>query len=268
MGQSRRLRLSDVRAVFRLIGECRELGIDSALWRTHMYTELLRLTRGKVAMGGPTGMHDNFANTQPLPVSDVGWDGPREQSIFYQYMRDRMHLTDPAISRFGAKLATLPLDAKSLTRSRRQLAGDRAWYNSPAFCDYLRPSGVDDGLISLVVTADKQAHGIALFRAPGERQFSARKRLLLHLFHTELTPHLLNDLAPPGQDPISRLSPRQRQVLICLLEGDTEQQAARRLGLTPASVHQYVKGLYHRLGVHTRAELMAKFVRFPTHPFA
>jgi DNA-binding CsgD family transcriptional regulator len=263
MGQSKNLRLRDVRAIFRLIGECRELGIDSSLWRGHMLSELLRLTGGKVAMGGPTGMHDNFANAQPLPVIDVGWDGPRERGIFQQYMLGRMHIKDPAMARFGAQLATLPAGVKSLTRSRRQLADDPAWYASAAFCEYLRPSGVDDGLMSLVLVADGQEHAIALFRPPGERRFTARDRRLLDLFHTELAPHLRIDLAPPGCDPISGLSPRLREVLACLLDGDSEQQAASRLGLTRDTAHQYVKALYRRLNVNTRAELMARFVRFP-----
>ncbi|MEX2170216.1 MAG: helix-turn-helix transcriptional regulator [Pirellulales bacterium] len=263
MAQSERLRLSEVRAVFRLIGECRELGIDSNLWRRHMLTELLRLTGGQVAMGGPTGMHDNFASAQPLPVLDVGWDGPRERGIFRQYMRDWMHLSDPAITRFGSQLATLPAGVKSLTRSRRQLADDRAWYASAAFCEYLRPSGVDDGLMSVVLVADGQAHAIALFRPPGERRFTARDRRLLHLFHTELAQHLATDLAPPGCDPVSRLSPRLREVLAGLLEGDSEQQVALRLGLTRDTTHQYVKAVYRHLAVNSRAELMARFVGFP-----
>ena len=263
MGQSNNLRLSDVRAVFRLIGECRELGADSTLWRTHMFAELLRLTGGQVAMGGPTGMHNNFAGAQPLPALDLGWDGPRERGIFRQYMIDRMHLQDPAMTSFGARLATLPPGAKSLTRSRRQLADDPAWYASASFCEYLRPSGVDDGMLSVVIVADGRAHGIALFRPPGERAFSERDCRLLDLFHTELAPHLLVDLAAPGCDPISGLSPRLREVLACLLEGDSETQAAKRLGLTPATAHQYIKSIYRRLGVNTRAELMARFVRFP-----
>jgi DNA-binding CsgD family transcriptional regulator len=261
MSQSMHLRLSDVRAVFRLIGECRELGVDSTLWRAHMFAELLRITGGKVAMGGPTLMHDNFTGNQPLPVLEVGWDGPRQQAIFQQYMLDRMHLSDPAISRFGAQLAALPPGVRSLTRNRWQLADDRTWYGSPAFCEYLRPSGVDDGMMSLVLVADGLAHGIALFRPPGERRFTARERRLLHLFHTELALHLMGDLAPPGCDPISSIPPRLRQVLVCLLEGDSESKVASRLRITPATTHQYIKALYRRLSVNTRAELMARFVR-------
>jgi hypothetical protein len=133
MASSNRLRLSDIRAVFRVVGECCELGQDSTLWRRHMLVELLRLTGGQVAMGGPTKMHNSFGGAQPLPVLDLGWDGPRERGIFQQYMHDRMHLSDPAIARFGARLATIPRSVKSLTRSRRQLADDRAWYTSAAY---------------------------------------------------------------------------------------------------------------------------------------
>ena len=33
MGKSQTLRLRDVRAVYRLLGECRELGMDADAWR-------------------------------------------------------------------------------------------------------------------------------------------------------------------------------------------------------------------------------------------
>jgi DNA-binding NarL/FixJ family response regulator len=123
-------------------------------------------------------------------------------------------------------------------------------------------------MMSLVLVAGGQAHGIALFRPPGEPGFKERDRRLLHLFHTELAPYLAIDLAQPGCDPVSDLSPRLREVLTALLDGDSEQQVAARLGLTRNTAHQYVKAVYRRLGANTRAELMAKFVRFPTSALA
>jgi DNA-binding CsgD family transcriptional regulator len=268
MARSKRLRLADVRAIFRLIGECRELGVDATLWRTHMLVGLLRLTGGQVAMGGPTGMRDGFSESQPVPTLDLGWDGPRERGVFLQFLQDQMHLQDPALVAFGAKLAALRPSATALTVSRRQLAEDATWYGSTAYCEYHRPSRTDDGLMSDVGLASGGAHGIALFRPLNERPFEARHRRLLHLFHAELAPYLVTELAPPGNDPVSSLSPRLRQVLACLLEGDSEQQAAGRLGLTRDTTHQYVKALYLRLGVSTRGELMARFVRFPTRVLA
>ena len=46
-----------------------------------------------------------------------------------------------------------------------------------------------------------------------------------------------------------------------LLDGDGEKQAAARLGISPATVREYVQALYRHFGVTTRAELMADFLR-------
>jgi DNA-binding CsgD family transcriptional regulator len=263
MGQSKRIRLSDVRAIFHLIGECRELGIDSTLWRTHMLTGLLRMTGGQIAMGGPAAIKHGYLQPDPAPAVDLGWAGHRERSIFGQFLQDEMHLQDPALVALGRYLSKRKRNLVSLTRCRQQLIDDTTWYNSAAFCDYHRPSGTDDAMMSVVALANGAVHGIAMFRPPRERRFTLRHVRLLHLFHTELAPHLLTELAPPGEDPISRLSPRQREVLARLLEGDSEQQIAQRLGLTRDTAHQYIKAVYRRLNVNTRAELMACFVRFP-----
>ncbi len=66
-------------------------------------------------------------------------------------------------------------------------------------------------------------------------------------------------------DPSSptRLPPRVQETLACLLEEDGEKQAAARLGLSPATVHQYVKVLYRHYRVASRAELLARVLRFP-----
>jgi DNA-binding NarL/FixJ family response regulator len=65
-----------------------------------------------------------------------------------------------------------------------------------------------------------------------------------------------------ARDPsVSRLSPRLRQVLGALLEGDSEKQVGRRLGLRPDTIREYVQAVYRHFGVHTRAELMAYFLR-------
>jgi DNA-binding CsgD family transcriptional regulator len=65
---------------------------------------------------------------------------------------------------------------------------------------------------------------------------------------------------------LAGLSPRLRQTLECLLEGDGEKQAASRLGLTRPTVHQYVTALYRYFGVSSRAELLAHFIRRPLRP--
>lgn len=65
-------------------------------------------------------------------------------------------------------------------------------------------------------------------------------------------------LSPPPA-PVERLSPRMRQVARLLNEGHTQQEAAEILGLQRHTVHDYVKQIYRRLGVHSRAQLLARF---------
>jgi DNA-binding NarL/FixJ family response regulator len=64
--------------------------------------------------------------------------------------------------------------------------------------------------------------------------------------------------ADPGFD---RLSRRLRETLACLLEGESEKHVASRLGLSQATIHQYVTALYRRFNVGSRAQLLATIMR-------
>ena len=58
-----------------------------------------------------------------------------------------------------------------------------------------------------------------------------------------------------------KLSPRLRQTLAYLLEGDSEKQVADRLRLSHDTTHQYVTALYRHFGVGSRAQLMAHVLK-------
>jgi DNA-binding NarL/FixJ family response regulator len=63
-----------------------------------------------------------------------------------------------------------------------------------------------------------------------------------------------------ANDKILNLSPRQREVLSCLLAGDTLKEAALKLGLSEHTVGDYVKQVYKHFSVSSRAELLALFI--------
>jgi DNA-binding NarL/FixJ family response regulator len=102
---------------------------------------------------------------------------------------------------------------------------------------------------------------IALQRSRGERDFSPREQRLLDFFHGELGRLVRGALVSATEPSPDRLSPRLRQTLGCLLEGDSEKQVAARLGLSHATTHQYVTALYRHFEVQSRAQLLAHIFR-------
>jgi DNA-binding NarL/FixJ family response regulator len=72
-----------------------------------------------------------------------------------------------------------------------------------------------------------------------------------------------SSFSAPPPDPTAGLPPRHVQTLQRLLEGDSEKQIARHLGVSPHTVHVYVKALYRHFDVSSRGELLARFIRSP-----
>jgi DNA-binding CsgD family transcriptional regulator len=62
-----------------------------------------------------------------------------------------------------------------------------------------------------------------------------------------------------GRDPASesRLTPRQREVLVLLGDGASTTQIATTLGLAEETVRNHIRQLLRRLGVHTRLAAVA-----------
>ena len=57
------------------------------------------------------------------------------------------------------------------------------------------------------------------------------------------------------------LPPRLQQTMHSLLAGDSEKQAAAKMGVSPHTVHVYVKTLYRRYNVSSRGELLSKWMK-------
>jgi DNA-binding CsgD family transcriptional regulator len=101
---------------------------------------------------------------------------------------------------------------------------------------------------------------VALFRRQsGRRPFSAREGSMLDALHSESA--WLYRLDFPLVSPAGlSLTPRQRQTLQLLLAGHSEKQIAAQLGLSPNTVHHYVKAIHRHFRVSSRSELLARWV--------
>jgi len=63
---------------------------------------------------------------------------------------------------------------------------------------------------------------------------------------------------------MEQLSPREREVIMLLLGGRTEKEAAESLGLSPGTVRTHVVHAYEKLGVKRRSELSARVLGLST----
>jgi DNA-binding NarL/FixJ family response regulator len=61
--------------------------------------------------------------------------------------------------------------------------------------------------------------------------------------------------------PASTLSPRETEVLACIGQGMKVADAARQMGLTESTVASYIKNLYRKLHISSRAEAAVEAVR-------
>src|SRR5262245_21877588 len=254
MRKSDLLRVQDVRDAYRLIGDCRDLGREPALWQLRMLAGLCELVGAPVGTCGEGFWVRATRPIEPLSFFDVGFDA-RGRELYMAYVRE----IGPRDLIFRA-LADVP--GRVRTRTRTALVSDTVWYRSAEFNDYKKPGELDHSLVSVCQVSHQGAvAAIALARGLGERDFSPGEVRLLEFFHEELGRLVGRQLVSATEPSPDTLSPRLRQTLACLVEGDSEKQAASRLGLSPTTLHEYVTALYRRFGVRSRGELLAHVLR-------
>jgi DNA-binding CsgD family transcriptional regulator len=149
----------------------------------------------------------------------------------------------------------------ALTRS--DMAGDREWYRCLEYDAVYRTLGIDHNVwcFRSIGKSGNEANGSFIGRAAGRPDFTGRQKAIVAEGYALLAPLVGGALARFAEPSPAALSPRLRQVLRCILEGDGDKQIAARLTISPHTVNQYVKAIFQHFGVQSRAELMARWVR-------
>jgi DNA-binding CsgD family transcriptional regulator len=124
----------------------------------------------------------------------------------------------------------------------------------------LQPFG-EDGLVLLAVMPSAAARTPA---PPQATETTAQRaaRLEGHLWRIGLELQSAGSgvgvlPASPLDDAVRGLSPRQVQILRCLLRGERSSRIARELSLRESTVRNHLSAIYRRLRVHSQAELLA-----------
>lgn len=255
MGRSNALRLTNVRTVFQLLGDCRDAGRTLGGWYPVALAGLNRLSGSLVTTGGlirwgaePVELFQN--------AWDVGWPTRRDRETWKEIM------TGPRLAYQVTPVRVLQVRSSHVFRSRPQLVPDREWLRSVERDDR-RSLGQDDTVISLYWLRPGVFQLFSLNRATEDGRMDIRRQRMVKLFHQEAIRLFGTSLAVDA-DPLAALSPRFRDVLVALASGDSEKQVAAKLVLSRHTVHDYIAALYQRFDVHSRAELIAAYWRLHT----
>jgi DNA-binding CsgD family transcriptional regulator len=165
---------------------------------------------------------------------------------------------NPAIERMQA--ASLNLHVGEVTAlGLDKLLGAKAWRRSEFYQQFMRPAGVDHGLYGAMRIDQSSCDVLACWRETTDRPFDEEQQAEIELLMLEFG-HLWRRPTRAEAWP-GRLPPRYRRTFDLLLTSRSEKQIAAELGLTAASLHEYVKALYRLLGVSSRAELLVRALK-------
>src|SRR3954471_6924461 len=135
MGHSQALRLRDIRAIFRLVGEVRELGADPRTWRRHMLDQLRRVTGTMVGNATETAARFDLTMPPMEEIVSVGWPGEAEAELGRRYIESGLEEAGPSLP----VIFRLQAAGRNFTRTRRSLVADGPWYRSSHIDRFRRP---------------------------------------------------------------------------------------------------------------------------------
>jgi DNA-binding CsgD family transcriptional regulator len=148
---------------------------------------------------------------------------------------------------------------KHFTRTRDQVVPDAAWYAHPSVRRYRLRLGLDHFLYSIYPLDEPGViSAIGLFRRRGRPPFTARDRKLAHILLGEVDWLHYAELPGDRGRQVPELTPRQRVVLVLLIDARDKDEIAHLLHISPHTAKDHIKAVYRHFRVGTQLELIRR----------
>ncbi|MEZ0265028.1 MAG: response regulator transcription factor [Phycisphaerae bacterium] len=275
MPRTARPTFEQARTVFRLVGDLRDLRGDPGGQRrliVHSMCEILGARQGTALL------LENFAGGESMRFREAthgGWANGAVIALWEELLHARQFDRDVVMRGCQDIEAARPAGERHrrpVARLRDQIVPDDVFYAAPLVRELLPVLEIDSHVCGWH-TPGPGAPTLALtfHRDARDRPFAPREREVLQLFLEELAiVGAEGKLDPPPVAPAGRgdrerpfLSPRERAVLKHLLGGRSVKETAIALRISHRTTEDYVKALYRKYDVHSRGELMTRFVSAP-----
>lgn len=256
MSKSQRILDTDAKALVRLVAEACEATNDPAQRLADIATgscQLLRARMGSVCWGRQA---EQPGKLELLAYIMGGYVTDTDRRMV-QELNNGDHGEDLMSRGLGEHMVSLGVEAGAVLRE--EVVSDEEWYNSAHVSTFRKPGDMDSCIYAgAQAPRPDEFLGMTFHRPWGDRHFRVKERRLVDILQFGITPLYRSYIKSQAKvDPLTELPPRLREVLLCLLRGDSEKQVAHRLGIAAQTVHSHVKRLHRRLGVSSRGELFA-----------
>lgn len=244
---------ADVRAIVRILGETVTIP-DAGDQRKFVMSRLAVLLKADTWVWGVSPLLEPGKQPIYLFHHTSGFDEAR-MARFLQAV------DHPDSGAMTAPLALAMIEAGSrVTRDLSRIISPKRFHESPARPQW-EAADIGPLLISIGPVPGTGTSVVGFYRHPGEPDFDLRETRIMHILLTELPWLHQAELPHVHSQGILALPPRQRLVLNQLVQGATRRTIASHLGLSENTVHGYVKEIFRHFGVHSQAELIARFTK-------
>lgn len=149
---------------------------------------------------------------------------------------------------------------RHFTRTRQQVVPDDVWYKSSNVEKNRLRRGIDHFLYSIYPLDEPGViSAIGMFRHVKRKPFNVRESRIAHILLSEVDWLHRIEMPENKGDGVPQLTPRQRTVLIMLLEGRTAKEIAKLLHISEHTVKDHTKAIYKHFQVGSQVELIGRF---------
>ena len=215
-------------------------------------TELLDADAGQWGWGHGT---PSAQTVIPIATIDVGLSHAQRASIVaWSFGPD----ADPL---FHARVHARRENQTWVTSRQQDIFPNAEWRTRPLMRQHLERAGLDCWLHSIRYSTAETWSTFVFYRKIGRDPFNP--------WHAELADLAMSSIAwmhstgeeVPSPETFVDLKPRQRTVMLMLLDGLTRKTIAEQLGITEHTVGDHIKAIYNHFRVRSATELAALFLR-------
>jgi hypothetical protein len=242
MSKSARVRFADLKKLYEIAIECRELGDDPKYWRLHWYQRLSAMIGADLALGGELS---GLQTGEPVAigVAEWGWGNGLKKEGWER----ALHLmeSDARYNLAFRGYAKRLREQDGVALSVLDFVDKADWYKSLEYDEVHRLIGVDHTMwcATAIPNTNKDSNSVCFCRAAGERDFSGRDKAIVAEAHAIIKPWIGGRLSKFGGRYPSQLTPTQRRVLAHLLEGASDLEVADRLEMTRSTVNKHIHAI-------------------------